>query len=120
VQIVDVEQTDHRGHTAEDTDDENENHGILVSATHVGFADDQDRERHKDPISQSVHDAVDVIHRAKSTPCYAFALHFVDEVLRRIAALEDGDEEEAKGVDREDDGADDDDLTLPLGQNLVT
>ena len=116
---VDVEEADDRCHTAENADDKHKYHRQLVSGTHVGFADNQDWKRHKDPVGQGVHDSVDVIQWSKNAPSYAFPLYLVQKVIRRISALEHSDKEEAEREDGEDDAADDDDSALPLFQNLV-
>ena len=116
---VDVKEADDRCHAAENTDDKDKHYGQLVSGSHVGFANDQDRKRHKDPVGQGVHDSVDVVHRPKNAPGYAFSLHLVEEVICGVTALEHSDKEEAECVHGEDDCADDDDSALPLFQNLV-
>jgi hypothetical protein len=62
---------------------------------------------------------VNVVHWPNDTPGYALPLHFVEEVVCRVTTLEHSDKEEAECVHGEDDGTDDDDLTLPLFQYLV-
>ena len=95
---VDIKETDDRCNTAEYTDNQDENHGPLVSNGHVGSANDQYRKRHEYPVGQSIHDSMKVVHRPESAPGYAFSLHFVEEVLGRIAALEHSNKEEAECV----------------------